>query len=991
MEPVQVVPTPLFIQQSSQLLALAQSVRVLFELSGLKSQAVDVREIEAEVASTRAEAAESSFSLTSAVAFDAPKVGQDQEAHRATSCSRSRSPQPRDGQISLTVLAEDVQKIQSEISHLRVNTVLTEDVRNLQNELSTLRIRSAERNGDVVGLPQLLDDVRHLQNEARDLRATSGIHESWMQSLSTNVAQARELVSEVTRRNTDCAESSRNRTSGEIADLREKMTALGVEAREQSKQLRELVAACERDVAEHRVTSKREAHDAAAAIEKRNLQMTTELRDQMYTKLDQSTERIEDMGQRLIEARAASQRDFQEYQQRLSESTKAWQQKGEDIFNDMLARFSAVDCREQASAQKWTSDITDLQRSCSVLQTGLKEVRQDQERSRADMTKQLDQMFFTFESRLETVNEAQVRNIDNGIQTAKDETHRCVEEVRTLAQAAAEAAGAAAAQRAERLAAEIRMEVKSCALNHAQELDELRKSQDVQNKSVQEELCQIHADVESNHFRENCLADELISKKCEKMESHVRELWQGVNEVTSQLDDHKAYFSEKLQRMSDRNTKSVTELHALIQQRREDAAAEASRSEQRRDVLRKDLEISHQHLQAELSRLQAAFASEALSTSERLVAQKESVEDMHTSMKQELQMDLKDRSQGLSKDIDHLRTFIEKEIHSLDQKVQHNHDAANTKADENHAALKQARESLEAKAEQTQAALRAIDRMASTAKEEAARAKERSSAADSAVQAAITDWKDKDLRSQQMRVDQAYRALSSLATGVLRIAQACGLLPTAAGTTVQEDLDPRGAVTVMLNGPMLSEVVRLEDLLTWEKDGDSLARRIERGWAAWTVRDGKVEGHRAPISMLAVMENKAGHDLLRQLQLTVRDLDGRVGQSSHISPIDPHSALVAPPMPAIDIDLGATKLTGGAVAPQQEARELHEAPGGSGIDAVRSLKAHVVSWGCDGPPMAQLLRDPVQPEKPSPMTPKMHQSRAAVMAARRHWLDVVET
>lgn len=986
------VPVHLFQQQSSQLLALSQAVRGLFELSGLNARAADVQEIETQVALTRKVAAEEGVGMVSSSSPSSPRSPQ-----------RSPRPTRENGQIidsppslpndvramqsaetSLTSLAEDIRLLQSNVANLRSTSAMGEDFRKLQSEVSNLRVSFAERTGDTATLPALLDDLRHLQNDTRDLRATSGIHESWMQSLSTNVAQARELISEVTRRNSECAEASRTRTKVEIDDLREKLLKHSAEAQEQAQQLRELLAACERDVNNQRAASKRETQDAAAAVEKRSSQLIGELRDQSTAKLTQVTERIEDVSRRLTEVGDVIQRDSCEFQGRLGESTQAWQQKAEAILHDMSTRFSALDAKDKAVAQKWSSDVAELQHGFNAaLDAALQEVRQEHAHNSALVTKQLDQLFFTFESGLEKANETQVRKMEIAVQSARDEAHRCSEEVRAATQAAAEAAGAAATQRAERLTAEVRAEATSAVLHNAQSLDELRKVMEAENSALQEELSQLSATVESNHLQEKCFAEEMHSKRCEKMESHVRELWQGIQEISSQLDENTVDFTAKLKQMRDKYTQSFLELHTLVKQHREDASADTCRTTESNRNLRKDLEISHEQLHGELARLQGAFASEALSTSERLLAQKEMIEMVKLNATQELRTNLDLVNACLGKDLQHLRTFAEEEVRSLDQKLQKNHEASQSKVDAVAAALAQARESLDTKMEQMQAALRAMDRMASSAREEATRAKERSGAAESSVQAALTGWKDHDLRAQTAKVDEASRALSSLATGVLRLGQACGLLPATAGTTVEENIDPKGKVIMQLRGPIVSETVQPQDLISWERDGVSLARQVELHWAAWAARDVKVAAHAVPMTLLNALDDKAGLQLVRELQLSVRATDGRVYQGSPISPIDAHSTLVAPPMSAFAIDTRPV---------QRESPSVQEPPGGSGIEAVRSLKSNGLSWACDAPPAAQLLKDPVV-EKQAPMTPKSPRGstpRASVVAARRHWRDLAE-
>jgi len=162
-------------------------------------------------------------------------------------------------------------------------------------------------------------------------------------------------------------------------------------------------------------------------------------------------------------------------------------------------------------------------------------------------------------------------------------------------------------------------------------------------------------------------------------------------------------------------------------------------------------------------------------------------------------------------------------------------------------------------------ALTAVLDLANSSTSEAKTAQARASAMEDAVRTfdkSVAELRHAKMREQEDFMAEMRTALSSLANGVVRIAQCCGFVGNLEDAPSQ-GISGQGRATRLHTGQ-----IGVQDLLNWEKTGVPLVERIERGWIARVSTQSD--------TLLGLVQQKADASVLRVLQNALRDLDVRL-------------------------------------------------------------------------------------------------------------------
>lgn len=156
----------------------------------------------------------------------------------------------------------------------------------------------------------------------------------------------------------------------------------------------------------------------------------------------------------------------------------------------------------------------------------------------------------------------------------------------------------------------------------------------------------------------------------------------------------------------------------------------------------------------------------------------------------------------------------------------------------------------------------------SVAQQSAATAAHKADAAEALARAAERTAREELLRGAPAPADQCgvarvRDAVDSLASATAAMARRCGLLGGSSDNRPE-------SIAVGYGTPHLGKQrFGLEDLLRWESEGSSLADRIDRSWL-----DRERLGE--PATLLDAVGTKADAEMLRAMQISVRDLESRV-------------------------------------------------------------------------------------------------------------------
>mmetsp|Transcript_64772 Transcript_64772/g.182709 ORF Transcript_64772/g.182709 Transcript_64772/m.182709 type:complete len:507 (-) Transcript_64772:125-1645(-) len=183
---------------------------------------------------------------------------------------------------------------------------------------------------------------------------------------------------------------------------------------------------------------------------------------------------------------------------------------------------------------------------------------------------------------------------------------------------------------------------------------------------------------------------------------------------------------------------------------------------------------------------------------------------------------------------------------------------------------------------------------------------------------ALIGLRMRDLRAQADEVKQLRLATGSVAQGLRRVAQVCGLLPGALGcggssSSIDKLEESRG--TDKHSRTMAGQEFSVDDILDLELSGHSIARRVEDAWAAIAPDS---------VTMLDFMQQRAQEVAWRMVRAEVGDLDSRIQRACHEFALSPSGWCSAPSAGA-----GAgTEVIRRAPAPKVESsgglRELNE-------------------------------------------------------------------
>lgn len=138
---------------------------------------------------------------------------------------------------------------------------------------------------------------------------------------------------------------------------------------------------------------------------------------------------------------------------------------------------------------------------------------------------------------------------------------------------------------------------------------------------------------------------------------------------------------------------------------------------------------------------------------------------------------------------------------------------------------------------------------------------------------ALVNLRMSDIRAHTDALERHKLAVGSIAQGLNRIAQVCGLLP---GAPVSGSMDPitgRPVLSSMGSGAdSLDTTFHLEmaDVLAWELSGNSIARRVEIAWAHLAPGHG---------NMIDLMQKKAEQAAQKFVRAEVGDVGARMDRA----------------------------------------------------------------------------------------------------------------
>jgi len=133
----------------------------------------------------------------------------------------------------------------------------------------------------------------------------------------------------------------------------------------------------------------------------------------------------------------------------------------------------------------------------------------------------------------------------------------------------------------------------------------------------------------------------------------------------------------------------------------------------------------------------------------------------------------------------------------------------------------------------------------------------------SAKEAAEEESSTRGCRSAAVELAEVQAAVGSLAAGLVRVGQCCGLLgglDSDAGRQEEGSFGGEAGKACLEPG--------LRELLAWERDGHPLAMRILRSWEARS-------GARS-LTLFDLVRQKADAEIVRELQTSTLDLEGRL-------------------------------------------------------------------------------------------------------------------
>jgi len=350
-------------------------------------------------------------------------------------------------------------------------------------------------------------------------------------------------------------------------------------------------------------------------------------------------------------------------------------------------------------------------------------------------------------------------------------------------------------------------------------------------------------------------------------------------QMTQKQDDIAKFFNEELQvcsrRWEDKHleiTRAIDHSKQTLELRVE--AVQANTGAVRNELLEsvrcveKEAVITKEGLQAQAAQLQSNIStlrdmlnSEIQATIQRLVQEGERVDAQILHVTEEFQCALRTNHEHVRGDQTRIRAEFQELLSQLDQRLQRSHDTNTARLDQVGAQITAVQVDSRAHDGQTKEALAALNLGVDRAQNNAAEAKRQASTSELTTRETLNAFHETEIRCLTEGLAKVRLATGSLSSGVMKIAQTVGLLPSH---------DARNEAISEVGTPIVPrwDKVDLQDLLEWEKVGNSLADRIGKAWQPL------ISGNCTTI--VDMIQRKAESATMKLLQMAIRDLDVRI-------------------------------------------------------------------------------------------------------------------
>lgn len=194
-----------------------------------------------------------------------------------------------------------------------------------------------------------------------------------------------------------------------------------------------------------------------------------------------------------------------------------------------------------------------------------------------------------------------------------------------------------------------------------------------------------------------------------------------------------------------------------------------------------------------------------------------------------------------------------------------------------------------------------------------------------AYRQAVVKLQTQELRAQTDGLERHRLAIGSIAQGLHRVAQVCGLLP---GAPVSGAIDPStGRPTLAGKGgdDSLDSTLHLSmaDVLNWELSGNSIARRVEVSWAH------VAPGHGNLLDLLQKKAEQAAQKFVRiEVGCVEARMDQRIEKVSHTMGSPKASTVGYVPAPAAGSGLEVARVAARRQDATLQPQQREEPPSG---------------------------------------------------------------
>jgi len=528
----------------------------------------------------------------------------------------------------------------------------------------------------------------------------------------------------------------------------------------------------------------------------------------------------------------------------------------------------------QMQASKQSHAAAELHRQIRALEKALREMRAEQEEAHSRLTSHVDSTRAGVEQQLQqrceglhNALEAQHKLMTLGQEEVSAAARRYVDEARDATlpkiETAARLAETTAKISAQRLAEDLRAEV-------AAQVRDLGKQIDAGAKKTKKDIA---TELEKDAKRTNDRLDFAVGDVLKKMEEQQAELKEEVSSARleaaqaceglaartgSQFDYHNALMTEQAGLLRSDVEKNLSSLHTELAVVREDVR---SSLQQEVATIRQLCSAQEAQQASDVESLRETLLVEINAHSRRLTQADERLreqlaqasEDSHRALEAQGRV-LQDARASLDSDVRRLLTQAEQSLRSVVASEFNRVEALEgslTKAGaEGLANQRRAEEAIEA----VKASLEQVREESSVAQSQARNAE----AAVRQCADSLTQLRDAEMRSQVGSLEELRSAVGSLTTGLMKVAQCCGLI----GGLDEGRCEQSGHVTTSPHMP--AKRIGIKELLAWEQSGTPLVARIESAWV------GRCAG-----TLLELVQQKADMSALRVVQAAMRELDAR--------------------------------------------------------------------------------------------------------------------